>query len=161
MSLTPLTNAKEIRAAYVTFARMLKRGGKQYLRTVGWPGGNTQEKVYWNDELGIWSFFTPLDNRYWCLFGTKDAAKENYLPIIAEVNPPLRGINRRCAGLFARDGKGKVFLAHSGKIGGGKEGSGKNTLENLYRGGNWQTISWPDGLDTEAIVIGRVDSKLL
>jgi len=82
------------------------------------------------------------------------------LSIAVQCNPPLKGINHRCAGAFLTDDS-EVYLAHSGKIAGGRKGIGKTAFVNSYPHGNWREVQWPDGQESEMIVIGRVDGKRL
>lgn len=99
--------------------------------------------------------------RYWCCFGAKDATKYRSFSITGQLNPTINGFNRRAAGAFVRDSQGRVYVAHSGKIGGGRSGIGKSAFVAAYRGKNWQTVTWPDKKETEMIVIGRVDGTHL
>lgn len=130
-------------------------------RVLGWQGGNEVGTVYWHSRDRVWSAFKPVDNRYWCSFGTSDPTSATMLAITCEINPPYEGINRQCAGAFARDESGQIYLTHSGKIGGGRQGIGKSTFLAAYRGDNRETLIWPDGMETTSIVIGRVDSARL
>jgi hypothetical protein len=82
------------------------------------------------------------------------------LSITVECNPPVQGVDRRCAGAFLTDGR-KTYLAHSGKIAGGRKGIGKSAFVDWHPHGNWQVVQCPDGVETEMIVIGRVDGKNL
>jgi hypothetical protein len=80
--------------------------------------------------------------------------------IVCEINPPKASIDRRCAGLFVRDADGVIYVTHSGKIGGGRKGIGKSAFLSNYRGAR-ETVGWPDGSDSEVIVIGRIDGARL
>jgi hypothetical protein len=51
-----------------------------------------------------------------------------------EINFPVRGIDRRVGGALAKDNKGRIFVVHRGKIGGGKKGIGKSLFEGSFRG---------------------------
>lgn len=95
--------------------------------------------------------------RYWCAYGTQDPTESKTLSITCEINPPRSGVNRRCGGLFVRDSRGRIYLAHSGKVGGGGTGVGKTAFTAWYGHGNWQDVEWPDGNTTRMIIIGRVD----
>ena len=78
----------------------------------------------WHSNLQFWVMLAPdrLENRYWCAYGTEDPTKQSMVSITCEINPPHFGVNRLCAGLFISDSSGSVYLAHSGKVGGGRAG---------------------------------------
>lgn len=59
-----------------------------------------------------------------------------------------------------RDDAGKIYLGHSGKIGGGRKDIGKSNFLSFYRG-KLVTVQWPDGYESDLIVIGQVDGKQL
>jgi hypothetical protein len=99
--------------------------------------------------------------RYWCSFGVKDAIKYQGFSITGQINSPVSGFDRTTGGAFLRDSRGHVYVAHSGKVGGGRSGIGKSAFVTAYRGKNWQTVIWPDKKETEMIVIGRVDGPHL
>ena len=59
-----------------------------------------------------------------------------------------------------RDSQNQIFLAHSGKVGGGRKGIGKLGFLNFYQG-TLESVRWPDGRETELIPIGQIDDKHL
>lgn len=79
--------------------------------------------------------------------------------IVCEINPPRIGINRQCAGLFIRDSTGSVYLAHSGKIGGGRAGVGKAAFMRSVDKNDVVPVVFPNGQQVEYIVIGRIDDN--
>ena len=159
----PLTNRKETRSAFKALFRNLTRGCTKTKKFVGWQGGRTRQQLYWNPDLQFWTVQKLLkpQQRYWCCFGTKDATKYRGFSITGQINSPVKGFDRTVAGAFLSDEHGRVYLAHSGKIGGGRAGIGKSAFVSFYRGKNWQTVLWPDDKETEMIVIGRVDGARL
>ena len=160
MNLIPVTDGKASKEALRTLGARLSKGCKKYTRRIGWQGGNYKTDVYWNPRERFWFTQDVSGNRFWCPFGTWDPDTHDMLTITVECNPPLKGIDRRCAGAFLTDGS-KVFIAHSGKIGGGREGIGKSAFVDSYPQGNWRAVQWPDGYENEMIVIGRIDGKRL
>jgi hypothetical protein len=90
----------------------------------------------------------PIENRYWCTFGTGEPAEGVSLSIVCEVNIPIEGINRRVAGAFARDEAGLVCLLHGGKVGGGKARVGKETFLEYFTDGRRVPVRWHDGQET-------------
>lgn len=163
MTLIPMTNQKEVRSTYDAFTATLTKGARKERRTVGHQGHSQAYDVYWRDDLGYWALFeaTRTNNRYWCAFGVSDPSASGILSITCEINIPFSGVNRRVAGSFVRDDHGRVFIAHSGKIGGGKKGVGKETFWKSYRDDDVLIISHPDGVESRVVVIGPVKGRLL
>jgi hypothetical protein len=67
--------------------------------------------------------------RFWNAFGTelKETGSQS---IVVEVNPPLRRLDGRASGLFAKNSAGFTYLLHRGRVGGGAKGVGKNAFLN-------------------------------
>lgn len=161
MSLIPLTSASEIATARSVMLSNLRRGCRKYRRIIGWQGGNEECDLDWNPSAGFWTCADALPDRdRWIIFfGSSDPENARMLGITCEVNPPKEGINRRCAGIFVRDdADGAIYFAHSGKLGGGRAGIGKSAFRTHYRGA-WETIEWPDGHESDAVFIGRIDAE--
>lgn len=116
-------------------ARMPVRPGTY---TFGYPGGRYDtSRLHANTD--IWCFHKVLTNvgvpRYWNAFGLSSslqAGRSN--DITVEINSPLEGVNRRVAGLFARSATGRLALLHTGRIGGGRQGVGKEQFLGTYEG---------------------------
>ena len=161
MNVNPLVKATEIQEAYEIYNHQINTVGQTLARTITWRGNYEEGDVIWHPELRIWSYFDPrgAENRYWCAFGIEDATQEQYLNIACEINIPYSGVNRRIAGLFVRDSTGKIYLTHSGKVGGGRSGIGKIEFLNFYHGDQFATVVWDDGSETETILIGQLDSR--
>lgn len=70
----------------------------------------------------------------------------------------MEGIDRRCAGSFLKDSRSGFYLAHSGKVGGGRKGIGKTNFLDTYSG-SLQEIEWPDGITQEVVLIGKIGGK--
>jgi hypothetical protein len=124
---------------------------------VGWRGDRDELNVYWHADERVWSFFKSR----WSAYGIDDPKVKRSQSLICQIDPPMAGFNRRYAGVFLRDDHDRVYVAHSGKIGGGRKGIGKDSFLYHYRGPNRQKVTWPDGLETETVVIGRLDSPRL
>jgi hypothetical protein len=162
MSLVPLTDQNEIDRAFATLCKTLNQGSRVVRRKVGWQGGNGEYDLQWNAFAGFWTMQEQFEvrNRHILLLGTQNPELARMVGIVCEVNPPRSGINRRCAGILLKDQDHNIYLAHSGKIGGGRAGIGKGAMLQDYAG-SWQTVSWPDKKSSQAIVIGKIDSPLL
>ena len=121
---------------------------------LGWSGGNVQADVYWHEVAGIWGVFrkAPLQtrhkggNRFWNCFGVSEPRPDSTLSITVEINPPHRGENRRTAGVFLRDGVGRNYVGHSGRIGGGRPGVGLKAFRSYADSLPWREIRTPNGV---------------
>jgi len=163
MTLTPLIEPDEIRKAYETFAKSMRKGGISHTTNLGWQGDNTKAVVFWHETLGIWSCFDPEmeDNRYWCAFGIQDASKLTSLDITCEINTPKEGINRQIAGLFVRDNDGNVYLTHNGNLRGGRKGISGTTFRKYFQSDQFVNLAWQDGVESKNILIGRLEDPEL
>ena len=157
MSLAPVTSRDEVKSAWRQFARAMSAGARKQTAWVGWKGESGAFDVYWREREGIWSFFNPT----WCGFGVGEPRGRSTLSITVQIDPPRSGYNRRNSGVFLRDAARHVYVAHSGKIGGGRKGIGKTSFRAMYRGDNIEQVEWPDGEVTELVVLGRLESQRL
>ncbi|MDA8124645.1 MAG: hypothetical protein M0009_05615 [Deltaproteobacteria bacterium] len=121
---------------------------------LGHPGKSEPAKVAWSSRLGIWFFSRKVEElRYWHAFGIGRPEGESTVTITCEINFPLCGIDRRTGGAFAEDGRGRVFVIHRGKLGGGRKGVGKFLFENRYRG-VWEIVD--DGGEQTPVAVVAV-----
>jgi hypothetical protein len=70
-------------------------------------------------------------------------------------------MNRKVAGIIAADENGALFLAHSGRMGGARPGQRKQAFREFMGDGVWRELRWPDGEETEALVVAPLDSPRL
>jgi|SRR3972149_4525489 len=124
--------------------------------TIGYPGGNFKSKISWLAKLGIWVCSFKRSGRHINLFGIGEPEEGDMIPITCEINFPVSGINRRIGGAFLTDSTGDIFVAHRGKIGGGKKGIGKLLFEDQYRG-RWENVE-DNGFETEVALISALKS---
>lgn len=162
MGLIPLTDPQAIQQAFNTLAERMRHECQVFEnRLVGWPGGHGHFLISWNEAEQIWSLFDHAHNRYWCAFGVTHPGQSGNLNITCEINMPYQGFDRRVAGLIAQAEDGHLYLTHTGKIAGGRKGIGKTAFLKAIQGANFDTIYWPDGVETETVVIGRLDGAHL
>jgi hypothetical protein len=163
VKLAPVTDSKQISSAVDLMFKTLRQHGKPYRISIGWRDGSGMFDVTWHEQQGYWSMKDPkaVGKRYWCIFGTGSPEKYDHFAIVVEMNIPLAGYDRTVGGGLMRDEAGSVFLTHSGRVGGGRKGIGKDAFLNALRGANSATVSWPDGIESDVLVIGRVDSPRL
>jgi len=159
MNLTPLTKGAEIKVAYAQLVKSLKDRATRNRCVVGWKGGSDVFTVYWHKEAGFWVLFSIGDaGGYWCPFGSADPSQNNTVSITCEINPPNEGVNRRKGGVLLRDSSSGLYLAHTGKVAGGREGIGKSAFLESYSG-SLEEIEWPDGITSEVVLLGRIGGR--
>lgn len=138
--------------------RVIERATLSNQIKLGYQGGGKDVDVHFIRPLNFWVGFADSGNRYWNALGIGNPFSKGST-IIAEINPPKSGINRRISGAFIEDGKGQVYLAHRGKIGGGRKGIGKKAFMSWYQGA---IDLVKDGTQyNEMIIIGALDDKNL
>ncbi len=157
----PLTDKSEIAKAFAVFSRRVIQGGEQVNCIIGYQGGSESAELTWHSKQKLWVFLEPerLENRFWCAFGIDDPTSNAMVSITCEINPPYSGINRQCAGLFIADSTGSIYLAHSGKIGGGRKGIGKTAFMDSRNKNNVVPVQFPDKKDADYIVIGGINDS--
>jgi len=163
MILVPLTREEEIKTAYSKLERQMNRQAQMVDTVLGWKGQSHPFRVSWHEDLGIWNYYDAqfAETRYWCTYGVENPNKISMVNITVEINMPYQGYDRRVASVFVRDRNNNIYLTHSGKVGGGREGIGKKAFLDSYRGKQIITIAWPDRNETKAICIGKLGDKNL
>lgn len=133
--------------------------------SIGWQGGAVQVNVYWHELPGIWGVFErrpPREDkgshRFWNCFGIANPSENRILNITVELNPPHEGEDRRTAGVFLRDNNDRVFVGHSGRLGGGRPGIGQRPFRQFSQDLQWQEILTPKGM-REVVVFGPLQDR--
>lgn len=116
--------------------------------------------VYKVESVGIWFAHEQLERRHWCAYGTLPLPKTESLTITVEINPPNEGVDRRVAGVLAADSDGAVFLCHTGKLGGGKQGVGQESFLAWYKQDLVPVID-PDGRSSQVLTVAQIGSPRL
>ena len=164
-TLRPLTQRNDIAQAVRDLTAQLRTGAIRHaMHTVGFPGGSRACTLFWRPEDGFWFGSAKLRNkrpRKWMIYGTVDPRNRGVVPITAEICSPLQGVDLRTAGCFVRDELGTVYLAHSGKVGGGTKGVGKSAFVAHYKAGNWMDVQLPDGTNRRMMILGAVGTAVL
>ena len=151
---------QEIQRLHKRFHKQLGQHLNERIKCwVGYPGGANEDTVRYSKELNFWLSIQELPTRFWNGFGIGEPVEGKNNSLSGEINFPYTGIDRRIAGAFAKEDTGKVLVLHRGKIGGGKEGVGKNSLIENFRG---DFITAIDGdKETEFCLVGELDSTHL
>lgn len=158
-----ITDETQIAKCQKLFETAMKRAlSKHEVLTIGYQGGKIDNEVFYNENL--WYSTLLLDGeevsipRYWNAFGLGKRQGGNQI-IIVEINPPVSGVTKQVAGLFAKDEKTDTyFILHRGKIGGGRSGIGKDAFKNWYRG-KWIDVYDDSGNQEKAILISSLSSE--
>jgi hypothetical protein len=155
-----ITDGQEIERLHKKFHRQLSRQFNEKIKCwVGYPGGANEDTVKYSRELNIWLSVQELETRFWNGLGIGEPIEGKNNSLSGEINFPYKDIDRRIAGAFAKDDKGKTLILHRGRIGGGKEGIGKHSLIENFRGDFITAID--DNKDTEFCFVGELDSPHL
>lgn len=152
-----INNKQDLEKAQNKFVKNIKKIAYEKVQTIiGYPGGNEEKTVYWSNKLKFWFCSEKTKYKYWNAFGNLNPKEHTMIPIICEINFPLKGIERMLGGAIAKDDLGRFYIVHRGKIGGGRRGIGKSTFINSYRG-SWVNVK--DGeLFSKVARIAALDS---
>ena len=169
MTLELITGREESLCAFEAFESAFSTNAKVISGCrLGWSGGKVQADVHWHEAEGIWGVFRetppqPRDNgkvRFWNCFGVSEPRSDAILGITVEINPPHQGENRRTAGVFLRDGKGRYHVGHSGRIGVGRPGVRFEEFRKFADSLPWQKIRTPTG-QREIVAFGPLENGQL
>lgn len=131
---------------------------------ISWHGGGAvRGDIVWLRDEAFWWHHDGARRagRHHLMFGVAPDAPTHSESAACEINLPAAGADRRLAGALVRDSDGTVYLAHSGKIGGGRAGRRRAAFRAFMAGGNWQRVRWPDGQTRELLLIGPLDGPRL
>ena len=116
-----ITNESEIAECQQIFRESIASLAKSTrIVSLGFQGGQFECEVFWIPDLDLWAHFgfppgeKSPGERYWNTFGFGEPSGLTH--INCEINPPLRGTNRRAAGIFLKDGPANIYLGHRGNI---------------------------------------------
>lgn len=151
--LTIIEDVNVIEDAQNRFIDLIKKlSNKTVSAKAGFQGGQESGEVHWSDVLGIWLMTRKIENsRYWNGFGIHEPSEDAGLTITAEINFPIKGIDRRIAGTFVTDGN-EIYVAHRGKLGGNYS---KKFFDENYHG-KWTKIQDGDR-ESEVVLIGSLN----
>lgn len=129
-ALEPILEPKRVKELNNKFVHELKLIARHKQTTqFGHHGGKVKGLAWYNDEF--W-FACDVGKKIWMPFGLK--LEKSSQSMIVQINQNLHGSYKRCNGLFARaTGTGKIYVLHSGRVGGGQGVTLKGFLA-LYKG---------------------------
>ena len=131
-----------------------------------WRGGELRTTIHWARDDSFWWVFEPRQStknraRDALLLGHAPDAPTKRESITCEINLPREGADRKVAGIIATDETGALFLAHSGRMGGARPGQRKSAFREFLADGVWRPVIWPDGEETDALIVAPLDSPRL
>src|SRR3954470_23272475 len=126
-----------------------------------WRGGELRTTIHWARDDRFWWAFEPrsataggIAARHALLLGHAAHAPTRRESITCEINLPRTGADRKVAGIIAADERGALYLAHSGRL-------SKSGFREFLADGVWRTVAWPDGEETEALIVAPLASPRL
>src|SRR4029077_19101344 len=125
-----------------------------------WRGGEVRNTIHWARDDAFWWAFEPRRARQALLLGHAPDAPTRRESITCEINLP-RTADRKVAGIIAVDGAGALYLAHSGRVGARRLGQRMSGFREFLADGVWRRLTWPDGEETEALIVAPLDSPRL
>ena len=138
--LNTLQSENDIKNAQKTLESMLEEIADEKITVrIGNQGDSQKANVFYSKKYDLWFYLGDEKGdggkkRYWNVFGIKKPRENSNVSMVVQINPPLKGIYRRVAGVFAKDDKSDIFLLHRGIIGGGRKSIGKKTFWEHYDG---------------------------
>lgn len=164
MDLVALEDRREIERAVELLRQTLRGGARQRRLEISTPDGVSDCQVLWHDYLPLWAAIEVEGNekQYWCCFGMRDPQEARRQRMIVQINSPMEGKNLRCQGAFAKDRKGHIYYLHTGGLGGGREGVGRDTFvgSGLWTG-EQAVVRWADGASRPMFLIGKLGDASL
>ena len=163
MTLQPLTGRTDIMEAYRKVTDSLQTNIHTWTRMIGYHGGRHEQDVHWHEGYRFWWLLDSEQEpkKHWCCYGIENPEDCGMLSITVETNSPYEGTNKRLGGLFVRDRNHNVYVAHTGNVGGGRAGIGKAAFWQVFGGEQVETVLWPDGKESQVLIIGRVGGERL
>lgn len=119
-----------------------------------WRGGELRTTIHWARDDGFWWAVEPRHTRDALVLGHAPEPPGKRESITCEINLPREGADRKVAGIVAVDENDALYLAHSGRL-------SKSGFREFLTDGVWRPVRWPDGEDTEALIVAPLDSPRL
>lgn len=119
-----------------------------------WRGGELRTTIHWAADDRFWWAVEPRHTRDALVLGHAPEPPGRRESITCEINLPREGADRKVAGIIAIDEHGALYLAHSGRL-------SKSGFREFLTDGVWRSLRWPDGEETEALIVAPLDSPRL
>lgn len=137
MELEVVTDIEEITKYHKVFNRLIRSQSAASPRILKFttPGGRNEIPVYYSKQNDIWWADTTFNStkKFHNLFGIHpDFSRTNQ--ILIQINYQKRFSNYKEGALWAKDSKGRIYLLHTGKMGGGVKGISIENINGYYSG---------------------------
>ena len=155
-------NKNAVHILYDSLNKLATRDGKIKL---GFPGGSVglvtakydkEADLWWHDWL---SDGYHDDDKYWNCFGVKEPPWTQPIAPTVELNVSKQYANngRRLYGAMVKDNDGRIYLAHTGKLGGGNTKAGFTDYYFKHKDGRIKHINAKDDKgDRELILVTAI-----
>jgi hypothetical protein len=91
-----------VKSAQASFEKVVRESATQsHHLHLGYQGGGKMVDVHFIRPLNFWIGLAGSHNRFWNALGIGNPFRDDH-SIVAEINPPKDGINRRISGAFVR-----------------------------------------------------------
>ncbi|RMH24450.1 MAG: hypothetical protein D6692_12950 [Planctomycetota bacterium] len=126
--LTQVTDQSIVRKVWKQIEAKMRSGARVEQRTMGTRAGSYPDKVFVRDDLGIWTNKGgEIDGRLWCIFGVLPLPENTTnISMVVQINPAVKKTAKNTAGCLAKDENGKLWICHTGRVGGGRPGISKS-----------------------------------
>ena len=107
----------------------MRKGARYEHRLVGSRYGASSNRLIIRDDLGIWTMkHGEIKGRRWQVFGTLPLPERGNVNMVVQINPSLIGKPVGSSGYLAEDADGTLWICHTGRVGGGREGVSKSAF---------------------------------
>ena len=146
--------------------RLQEAGNLKALIKCGFNGGHTDIPAYWFSEEKFWWGYEKLcgetESRHCNAFGLEEPLRDDKIyDIVCQINISFSNPTWRVPGAFAEDQSGQVYIIHTGKIGGGRRGVGRDSFMKLFAGSRQLARVERNCKRKEVLVVSALDDDLL
>ena len=165
---TVIEDKKEIEQAQSTFAKNMKKEATKHGDLfAAHQHGRKEVHAYWFKDSNFWWGYHKAPKskipNWWNAFrfihnktGEPYWGRANGMTV--QINPPISGNTWQQSGIFVKDSDNEIYIAHTGKIGGGREGIGRELFVANYPGTQqWQEVTGSRG-KKNAVIISHINS---
>lgn len=163
-SVIVVNNQGVIDAAQNELSKRLEQAGTfMGKKVIGFQGGYEVAPLYWFEEYGLWWAYL-MGGKHWNAFGVAGSERvvddPDQKTITCEINFPIDDPGSRIAGGFVREGKDRLYVVHSGRVGGGRLGIGPEAFKAYATAKlDWWPCGWYNGDVVKIALISLLDAE--
>lgn len=132
-------------------------------KEIPYKGGSEIASLYWFEKHRLWWAYAKDPHKYWNPFGIADGEWEldpKPSAPVCEINFPIDDPGSGIAGGFVREGKDPPYVAHSGRVGGGRPGIGPESFRTYAADKlDWWPCGWYNGDVVKVARISLLDAE--